>query len=202
MRFTILTRIRNKLTEREKKTSIIQKITAPQASASPQSLRERNEPRLDGREHARLTRLTSARGVVSYGHLGERGVEHDVGAVLEQRDGDAAHAGARGYGGLDGAAAGGARHARDPHVRLRALLPVVLRRRRRRLRPSHLLVVRVQQRHVLHIVGAPARSRRPAAGGDRRELQVGHVRRSDRGGAERGGNIWWETNEQEGWWWG
>jgi hypothetical protein len=139
--------------------------------------------------------LASARGVVCGGHLGERGVEHDAGAVLEQRDGDAAHAGARGHGGLDGAGAGGARHARDPDVRLRAvLLPVVRRRRRARL-----LVVRAQQRHALHVV---RRRPRPAAGGDRRELQVGHVR-ADRGGAggresERWEYIWWETNGQGG----
>jgi hypothetical protein len=133
-----------------------------------------------GWRRARMARLTSARGVGCGGHLGERGVEHDAGAVLEQRDGDAAHAGARGHGGLDGAGAGGARHARDPDVRLRALLLPVVRRRRRR---AHLHVVRVQQRHVLHVV---SRRPRPAAG-DRRELQVGHVRQTEEGGREEGG---------------
>ena len=113
-------------------------------------------------------------------HLGERGVEHDVGAVLEQRHGDAPHAAARGDGGLDGAGAGGARHARDAHVRLRRglLLP---RGRSARRGHAHLLVVGVQQRDVLHLVAAPARRRRPA--GDGRELQVGHACQA-RGGGE------------------
>ena len=49
-------------------------------------------------------------------NLGERGVEDDVGAVLEQRHGGAAHPSARGERGLDGARARGARHAGDPHL--------------------------------------------------------------------------------------
>jgi len=121
-----------------------------------------------------------------------------VGAVLEQRHGDAPHAAARGDGGLDGAGAGGARHAGDAHVRLRR--GALLRARCTQRRQPHLLVVRVEQRDILHLVAATARRRRPGAGaGDRRELQVGHARQAQgREGAAWGGNIWWEGGELRG----
>ena len=108
--------------------------------------------------------------------LGECGVEDDVGAVLEQRHGGAAHASAGGERGLDGARARGARHAGDahlhpPHAGLRLVLP---------LRPHPgLLVVGAQQRDLLHLV--------VGAAGERRELEVGHGRRRRGGGGKCSG---------------
>lgn len=160
---------------------------APNRPGSRRRARARKD-RIATPRHATPARWEERERAEQHGHLGERGVEHDVCAVLEQRHGDPPHAAARGDGGLDGAGAGGARHARDAHVRLRRGL---LLRSARRGHP-HLHVVGVQQRHVLHLVAAPARRRRPAAG-DGRELQVGHACQA-RGGRQGTWLVvaWWE----------
>ncbi len=142
---------------------------------NPSLLPETRKTRLDKRAQPRK-RITSQLQSQSRGnHLEERRVEDDVGAVLEQGHGDAPHAAAGRDGALDGARARRARHSGDPHVRL-LLLP----RRRRGGAAPHLLVVRVQQPDVLHLVPSPTRRRRPAAAGDRRELQVGHACQRER----------------------